>query len=208
MIACPESDPYFAVHKAHGEVAQKELLRQVVKLCKQRRTAVDAGAHIGLWSRNLSPHFERVMAFEPERANAECFLENVKGLRNVYLAGFALGDQAGRASVSMPKGGNSGMWRLVPPLEDTDKVCQVQPLDAGQLTDVDLIKIDTEGFEGRVIRGARCTIAASKPVIVFEHNGLGPKYYGANWVDPIPELKALGYRLRFNWRKDQVWLPT
>lgn len=204
----PASDPGFATNKVHGEIAQRELLRQVVKLCKQRRTAVDVGAHIGLWSRNLAPKFKQVLAFEPERANAECFLKNVAGMKNVYLAGFALGDQAGTASVSKQPGDNSGMWRLVPPLPKAEQQCQVQPLDAGRLTDVDLIKIDTEGFEGRVIRGAVETIQTSRPVIVFEHNGLGPKYFGTNWINPIPELKMLGYKLRFTWRKDQVWVPA
>ncbi len=201
----PASDPNFATNKVHGERAQLELLRQVVKLCKNKRVAVDVGAHIGLWSRNLAPHFEAVFAFEPVRENAECFRHNTRGLENVHLAEIVLGDTTGTAAMGLPDGGNSGMWHVVPGIEIGPKT--MHALDTANLAQLDLLKIDTEGFEGRVIRGALQTIRKYGPVIVFEDNGLGAKYFGAEWVNPIPLLKSIGYKLRFDWRKDQVWLP-
>jgi FkbM family methyltransferase len=207
-VVSPASDPSFATSKLHGEVAQMELLRQVVKLCPQKRMALDVGAHIGLWSRNLAASFENVLAFEPVHENAECFRQNVEGLKNVWLAEFALGDERRAAELVRPLGGNSGMWfaKLNVPVAE-DAVPNMHTIDQMPLIACDLIKIDTEGFEGRVIRGGAETITTHKPVIVFEDNGLGPKYYGADWVDPKPLLKQLGYYQRFTWRKDRVWLP-
>ncbi len=201
----PPSDPGFVKHKAHGEIAQLELLRQVVKLCKGKHVALDVGAHIGLWSRNLAPHFENVLAFEPIKENQETFRKNVEGLTNVWLADFALGDRRANVGFKLPEKGNSGMWHV-------DTVGEGEPnmhtLNSLPLNGCDLIKIDAEGFEGRVIAGGIETIARYSPVIVFEDNGLGQKYYGAGWIDPTHALRALDYKLRFTWRKDQVWLPA
>lgn len=57
------------------------------------------------------------------------------------------------------------------PVEPLDDV-----LDAGYVPR--LIKIDVEGAEGEVLRGARRTIAAHRPVVVFEHGRGGADHYG------------------------------
>lgn len=204
-IICPERDPGFASSTVHGERAQIELLRQVVKLCPARRNAVDAGAHIGLWTRNLAPSFERVYAFEPVRENYECLRDNTRaeGLEHVQIFHRALGATAGVCSMKMPQGGNSGCWHV----SSGDEVV-VSRLDMFDLQNVDLIKMDVEGFEGAVVRGAMETIQRCRPVVVFEDNGTGPKYFSAEWVDPKPLLASMGYTLRFTWRRDVVWIPS
>lgn len=64
--------------------------------------------------------------------------------------------------------------------EDTlitvEKACldDVLPLD----TRVDLLKIDVEGGELQVLRGAQALLAAHRPVIIFEHGLGGSDYYG------------------------------
>jgi FkbM family methyltransferase len=202
MLAVPASDPTFATSRQHGEVAQREQYHEVMRFVKSRRTAVDAGAHVGIWTRMMAKDFEGVFAFEPNEENFACLDRNVTGLPNVLATHAALGASADTAAQILPANGNSGMWHLVP---GTD--FEILRLDGFQLTDVDLLKIDVEGFEGQVLLGARQTIVASKPVVVFENNGVGAKYYGAAWVDPKPILKSLGYKLRLNWRKDEIWVP-
>jgi FkbM family methyltransferase len=202
MLVLPASDLNFATSRQHGEVAQREQYNEVMRFVKSRRTAVDAGAHVGIWTRLMAKDFSGVLAFEPNAENFACLERNASALSNVLTARAALGASSDTAAQVLPVNGNSGMWHLVP---GTD--FEIQPLDSYQLTDVDLLKIDVEGFEGQVLLGARQTIVASKPVVVFEDNGVGAKYYGAAWVDPKPVLKSLGYKLRFHWRKDEIWIP-
>lgn len=42
-------------------------------------------------------------------------------------------------------------------------------LDDLEITDVDYIKIDCEGYESEILQGARETIMTSRPIMVVEH---------------------------------------
>jgi len=211
----PASDPGFADHRIHGYEAQLSLIRQAVKRCRSTAgIAVDVGAHIGIWSVELSRHFERVHAFEPVSENFDCLFENVARLP-VTVHPWAVGAQDGFCDMHLCPQANSGMWRIGTisstigeHSQPVTALTRVRTLDSYQFRDVGLIKIDTEGYEGQVIKGAECTIDESRPVIVFEDNGLGPKTYGADWVEPKPLLLRHGYRQAFRVRKDEVWVPS
>ncbi|KXU85511.1 hypothetical protein CI15_20315 [Paraburkholderia monticola] len=63
------------------------------------------------------------------------------------------------------------------------------PIDALELTRVDLIKIDVEGMELRVLEGAKHTLATHRPILWIEY-----------WLDKeniCNELHRLGYELWF-----------
>lgn len=135
--------------------------------------AVDVGAHIG----NHAIYFAlvcglRVYAFEPIftpelRANvAANHLED-----RIEVFDSALGDHAGRARdsgervISDPEAvGDRTEGRIIlgrGPLS-------VHPLDEWAPTAVALIKIDVEGMEPEVLRGAESTIRGQRPVIYAE----------------------------------------
>jgi len=202
-VISPASDPGFAAHPVHGWWAQQDEIAQVVGFCERTRCAVDVGAHIGVWSRALVERgFDCICAFEPCVENRLCCEENVAGLGRVNLFPEALGDEEGGCSLVLPVGGNSGMryvWAVggIP----------MQRLDDYRFDNVDLIKVDVEGYEGKVLNGALDTIWRCSPVIVFEDNGNGQKYYGASWIDPKKVLKGMGYKRRLRIRRDEVWLP-
>jgi len=208
IAVSPDWDPTFASSRMHGERAQFEFMRETLRFVPRRRTAVDVGAHIGLWSRNLAPLFQSVVAFEPVEENRKCFIQNTSGLPNVQLLPYAVGDQRAHVELVLPANANSGMHRV----SGDGSGCglgepNMLTLDETSIADVDLIKIDVEGYEGRVLRGAVNLICRDRPVIVYEDNGLGQKYFGADWIDPEPIMRALNYRLRLNWRKDKIWVP-
>lgn len=211
-MKCPASDPGFADHPIHGQAAQLPEILRAVKLCRSTcGIAVDIGAHIGIWSVELSKHFERVHAFEPVRENTYCLLENVSRLKVTVHPDVALGDREGFCEMLMPSNGNSGMAYAI---DDPPRDCAVvnnasmHTLDSYQFRDVGLIKIDVEGYEGNVVLGALGTIMDSRPVIVFEDNGLGPKRYGSKWLDPKPMLTDMHYKKAVRIRKDEIWVPS
>lgn len=199
----PEKDPNFAEHPIHGIKGQHEFYAAVMRHVRKRRTAIDAGAHIGIWTTLLSAEFKEVYAFEPVRENFECLKENTKERTNVACFQVALGAHEGTIGMTVGEGENSGMWRVRP--SGKVRLVTLDKFSHGLIENVDLMKVDVEGFEGFVLRGAIEIVQRDKPVIVFEDNGLGPRYYETDWLDPREVLEDLGYYRVSRIRKDEVW---
>jgi len=139
--------------------------RRSVEMCAKRRTALDIGANVGLWSRDLVDNFAKVVAFEPVAVFRECLEKNVTGA-NFFISPLALGDHDTQATMIITEG-NSGHSHLDPATLGTGDV-QVVKLDNLNMEDVDYIKIDCEGYEYRVLQGAEQTVKRCRPIMVIE----------------------------------------
>lgn len=167
--------------------------------CREFRSALDVGCHVGLWSLHLASRFEHVDAFEPMPAHRECFVENVKAF-NVTLHPVALGDK--ESDVRMTTyAGNSGHSHVA---DVGDIVAQMRTLDSYKFTDVDFLKIDTEGFELQVLRGAVDTLVRCKPVIIVEQKANNGSRYGYDDRAALPFLQAMGARVVAERARDYV----
>jgi len=131
---------------------------------KNKRTALDIGANVGLWSRDLVKHFEQVIAFEPVAMFRECLERNVTA-SNIVIESVALGDTEGQVNMIITEG-NTGHTHVDPNSVNGDT--KIIRLDSLNLQNVDYIKIDCEGFEYRVLQGAKETIKRCRPVVVIE----------------------------------------
>ena len=149
---------------------------------------VDVGANWGYFAVFLAarPGFEgHVLAVEPFPASAAALAGVIAatGIQHVVepLA-IALGAAPGRAAMSAEVfTGNNRITRdgaLEVPVETLDRISA-----ARNLARLDVLKIDVEGAEADVIRGAAQTIARHRPVIVFE-----------NWLDAAGEVDAAPFR--------------
>lgn len=158
-----------------------------MRYCQQRRLALDIGANVGLWSRDLCAWFTKVTAFEPVALFRDCLIKNVTS-DNFSIEPFALGDINTRASMIITQD-NMGHTHVDPDSIGTGDIA-VRCLDELQLIDVDYIKMDCEGFEYRVIQGARDTIQRNRPIVVVEQKP--HDMYAQNQFVAIDLLKSLG----------------
>lgn len=154
-----------------GDKFEIDHLNAALEFVHRKRTAIDIGAHYGSWSRYLSREFRRVYSFEPMPETIACCEKNLAGFRNVVLERAAVGDRTGSVSVGVGKMySHPGMETIVSFEGDTKMVS----IDSLNLSNVDFIKIDVEGFELGVLKGARNTLLRDKPVVLFEENVRGP----------------------------------
>jgi FkbM family methyltransferase len=164
------------------------------------RNAVDVGGHVGLWSRYLAKRFAHVYAFEPMTTHRECFALNVDAF-NVTLYPMALGEKEGSVSMHTNSTSSGDTW------VDGDGDIPMHTLDSLELDDVDFIKIDTEGHELFVLRGAAATLKRCRPVIIVEQKPGHAQRFGIGEKDAIPYLQSIGYKLQQEIAGDYILTP-
>ena len=150
---------YFKAIKANAY--QPVHQQTAVKHCSKFRTAIDIGAHVGLWARGLTEKFSTVVAFEPCKEFAEILLVNAPKVRHEP---FALGERRGFVKMNI-QSDNTGATHVE---RGAEGVIPVRPLDEFALTEVDFIKIDVEGYELEVVKGGFETLKHNDPVVIVE----------------------------------------
>ncbi len=132
--------------------------------------AVDVGANVGCFTMlasRLVGDDGLVIAIEPVEANFACLERTIEenGLRNVRTVRAAVGDHNGevRLSLSEQSGQHSGVFKR----GDTYATVPSRTLDSIVadlgLDHVDFVKVDVEGMEPQVLRGAAGTIQKFLP---------------------------------------------
>ena len=159
---------------------------------KKNRLAIDVGAHVGLLSYFMARDFEALVAFEPMREHAACWEKNMQDWPLAELWPYALGDKEGTVSIACRTAGSSGDTGVTAQTGDIP----MRPLDFFELTDVDFIKIDCEGYEEFILRGAAETLERCKPCVMVEQKGTMSKQYGCKQKSAVDFLEGMGAKLR------------
>jgi FkbM family methyltransferase len=155
---------------ASGQPYEYRLLRVLARLVRRGSIVIDIGAHIGNHTIFLALTRDALVhAFEPNPAAMSYLRWNVNhnGLdRQVILHPEALGDEATPMTIRLPSH-QLGVARAVP-----DPSGEIPGIRLDDLTfahgDVSLVKIDVEGGEGAVLRGATETLREHRPWIAVE----------------------------------------
>lgn len=192
----------------YSRVFSEEEQMLLPALCDQGAIGVDVGAARGAYALRLARLGMQVIAFEA-RTEASYHLQTTANILDlpVVVHPMALSDRFGLAQfriAPMDTGRStletSNDLRGVAGPVSTHFVATV-PLDAFELSDVGLIKIDVEGHEVAVLEGARSTLELNMPSVIVEvedrHNP------GA--VDSVQTmLSTLGYH-GFFLRDETLW---
>jgi FkbM family methyltransferase len=173
----PDTEKHFPNALIDGEYQagiRNHALAEMKRLGFTFQTAVDIGANVGLWAVPLSSHFETVVCFEPVPESAECLRKNTEG-RNVIVHQLALSDRSGTDNINILEPFKaSGAASFLPvtkggkPLASRSISVEVRTLDGFRLSNVDLIKIDVQGWESHVLKGAVETLERCRPMLVYE----------------------------------------
>jgi FkbM family methyltransferase len=187
---------------------ERDEIRFVRDLLRPGDTAVDVGAHIGFFTMQMAATVGPdgcIHAFEPLDSNADLLERSIaeNGFRSrVRFQRAAVGAEAGIATLTFPvETLNSGGAYLLPdggaPLEGNLR--QEVPLVALDSLDlrrpVRVIKMDVEGAEPQVVRGAERILREDRPTILSElHPVQLERASGVSAAQFLAQMQALGYR--------------
>lgn len=126
---------------------------------------IDVGAFEGETASYFDDYGYEVAAFEPRPDAFWCLMQNCSpDLYHLY--NLALGD-GGRVTMPFQDSGMLGSRRLH---QCTEGEVQTYRLDDFHFEDVALLKIDVEGMEPLVLKGAQELIAREHPPVMVEYN--------------------------------------
>lgn len=146
---------------------ERNLVDWAQELAPQSKQFVDCGAHMGSWSLVMATHFHEVHAFEPQRLLFQQLCGNaaLNGLDNVFAYNMGLDVVPGQLTLQRPgvdRGSSSARADVVQHffgsrgIPTSPEIVSVATLNSFSevLNNIGLIKIDVEGLELRVLRGA------------------------------------------------------
>ncbi len=205
----------------YGEYSRHEIERLVRNL-RPGDVFVDVGANIGLFSVEIGRHLGsggRVVAIEPAPDSARIASENVaiNELQDVVeVHEFALGEREDHLTLFAPADDPLDVGRRSLLASDGSAVgtVAVRSLDglvaSGglDLSDVNAIKIDVEGYEMAALRGMEATIQGCRPRIVLVETVGANLERAGNEASEIDELMtSYGYRKLAGDRDNAAYVP-
>jgi len=151
---------------------EPERTEAFINTVKNGHIVYDIGAHMGYYtliaSRLVGP-LGKVFAFEPHPYNLRILRRHLElnGLTNCVIIPAAVSDQTGKARFSFGTG--TGTGHLADSGEIEVETVRIDDLMArGELLPPNVIKIDVEGAEIKVLNGAYNTIRTYRPFIFME----------------------------------------
>lgn len=193
------------MHAIASYLSREPELRLLRGLVDPQKVAVDVGANRGVYAYVLSLLAQKVVAFEPIPTLCDALLASE--LSNVEVRQVALSSESGEATLHIPSiDGRELDTRAslnTPATEQRARTITVPTarLDAiDDLGDVGFVKIDVEGHEMEVLRGATGLLQSQRPnlVVEIEQRFLDVDVHGVfDWIC------AFGYRGAF-WHRGRL----
>ena len=182
---------------------QRQEIKALLAHIRPGDTVVDCGANKGSYVWTLGRAAGKpgqIVAFEPQRELAAYLRDMVQscGLHNVRIEEKGISDHAGTMQLMIPGGGTSPGASLEQSILQRED-CAAYPVEvvsldgyfAARTRKITAIKIDVEGHEFAVLKGAQHILEQDAPLLVFECEQR--HLAGATVPEILAWLQARGY---------------
>lgn len=167
----------------------------VINSIKNGQTIIDVGASIGIYTiffAKMVGNTGKVYAFEPEPRNFELLKKNIKinGFKNVILENKAVSNVSGFVKIEIAN--NIANHRITSDNSKTTFDVPSVSIDdyfKDKSEKIDFIKIDTEGYDGYVLLGAKDTISKNNFIQILTEFHV--KFMREAGLEPIDFLQIL-----------------
>lgn len=197
---------YYEIKISNIKEEDEEDLVIVSKLVNPGDHVLDIGSNYGLYCKFLSVYagdHGKVMAFEPIKKTFLSLRNNLNHLNisNVEAFNIALSDYDGEAVMQIPEYDKGGENLYEARIITEDSIKNSEKVKAAKLDTIlpenfsfSFLKIDVEGHEMNVLKGAAHSIKKNKPVMLIEING-GINEQNINSTSIVDFLAKLNYKV-------------
>jgi FkbM family methyltransferase len=159
------------------------------------RMILDVGAHIGESALKFNRAFPdaTIHSFEPVAHTFELLRQSVSDHPNIHCHQLAMSDQAGTAAIYLTSYSSSSSL-VRPDFSAGEEMVQMTTVDdfttANALPRIDLLKVDAEGFDLNVLRGASKCLEEGQISFVLAEIGFSPERTAHALFDHVRDFLA------------------
>lgn len=192
---------------------KEESRNKLYSLVNKDDVIIDVGANMGETLMNfavLSGSKGWVYGFEPDSINYKRCIENLKlnSFNTISLNKTGLGDRKGQFKIKVDTPTNRAGNRITSDDDENAETIDVITLDeyvkSTQINKINLIKIDVEGFEFNVLKGAEEILEKLHPVLFIELDDVNLKQQDASAQILIKFLMEKGYVITNAYNNENV----
>lgn len=144
----------------------------LIQKLDKNKSFLDIGANIGYYSLLASPYVKDVFAFEPDPRNLKSLEANSDKASNIKIINKAVYSRSGEVKFNMTSSSATG--HILTQETNLSEVITVKTITLDDFLktesqlQVTAIKIDVEGFDFDVLKGAQNMITCEQPLILTE----------------------------------------
>jgi len=169
-------------------------------LPEEGKCLVDIGASVGEWTVFAAKAGRQVYAFEPSPKAYDVLRKRTQKYPNIHVYPYALGDKDGVGRLGLAALSLSGTMDVeIKGLHNGGTIdVPVRSLDSLNIPNIGIIKIDTEGYETPILRGAKETIEKNKPRLIIEvHRASGKA--AETFPEELQRIRAILKDYGYTW---------
>jgi FkbM family methyltransferase len=161
---------------------------------------IDVGANIGDSVAILRSYVDSsILCVEAHPLFLELLIKNTNQFKDISIAVSYLGDRSETCSMQFEDlGGTAHLsvtTNLINPNQNQVSIITLDDLlgNYPSFLKTKMMKIDTDGFDGKIIRGSKKILQCSKPVVFFEYDPYFLNQQGDDGISIFHTLKEIGY---------------